>query len=200
MLVLFFSVFVCEHISVLRVLDEHGEVIKRWQLISSQRKPCGTHWRLTLLFTRALSLSHARTCGKSVACYFEPSCHQSLCNYRGTLGATGQPDYSRSCWGLTRKRRHRWKTSSAGWPTERCTGRLEDITRFQRSGGSWGENSWLHFCFCTTASAMLLWGRNRKCSKKYLNRTQMQDSHRCRQVFLNNVKLVVPLLLQLATL
>lgn len=58
MLVLFFSVFVCEHISVLRVLDEHGKVIKRWQLISSQRKPCGTHWRLTLLFTRALSLSH----------------------------------------------------------------------------------------------------------------------------------------------
>lgn len=44
--------------SVLRVLDEHGKVIKRWQLISSQRKPCGTHWRLTLLFTRALSLSH----------------------------------------------------------------------------------------------------------------------------------------------
>ena len=70
-----------------RVLDHHGEVLKRRQLMGNQRKQrpwhCGTRWRLTLL-------SHTHECGEAAACYFEPSCHQSAYDYRDTLGAAGE--------------------------------------------------------------------------------------------------------------
>lgn len=80
------------------VLDNHGEVLKRWQLMGNQRKQrpwhCGTCWRLTLLshtHKHTLRHTHADTyeSGEAVACYFEPSCHQRAYNYRDTRRSHG---------------------------------------------------------------------------------------------------------------
>lgn len=68
-----------------RVMNNHGEVLKRWQLMGNQRKQrpwhCGAYWRLTLLYTHTHTDRRTHEYDEPAACYLEHSRHR--CVYRG---------------------------------------------------------------------------------------------------------------------